>query len=192
MTLNINLTDPAVRRLMQADGEGAPGAKRLEQLHGDKTPPHWSGTKGVADPTGRAAGLGAMSTHQLDKNKIEVLVAYRGRHGQFDLTVDVYQLPGEPIEIVLICPKCQGGGRGAGSRITTERKRIEFDRDHGRPYTFVDGSRIAYNGGALSVEPFECSFELNSTERHVVGQRAGGANLCRMRLAIENSIAKDA
>lgn len=190
-SLDINLRDPAVQRLIDPD-KGQGGKPKLEQLYGDKAPPHWKGTKGALDPTGMHAGRGVMSTHQLDKHKIEVLVAYRGRHGEFDMTVDVYELPGGLFELVLICPKCHGGNRGAGSRITSERKRIEFDRDHGRPYTFVDGSRLPYNGGDLSVEPFECSFELNSNERHVIGQRGGGGNLCRMRLAIEHSIAKDA
>lgn len=189
--LNINMADPQVRRLIEGDGPGAPGARKLEQLHGDKAPPSWSG-HGLAGAMSGRNNRGALSNFQLDKSKIEVLVSYRGRFGEFDMTVDVYQLPGEPIELVLICPKCHGGGRGAGSRITSERKKIEFDRDHGRPYTFVDGSRIAYNGGALSVEPFECSFEMNSSEKHVIGQRAGGVNLCRMRMAIDNSIAKDA
>ena len=205
--LDIDLRDPAVQRLMGHGREESRvatgnGGRQLEQLAGDKTPAAWDdGRKvrqriGVADPmagvrnTEGRVGIGSRT--RLDGNKIEVLVSYRGRHGQFDMTVDVYQLPESPIECVLICPKCHGGQRGAGSRISSERKRIEFDRDHGRPYTFVDGSQIVYNGGSLSIEPFECMFEFDSNERHVIGQRAGGANLCRMRMAIENSIAKDA
>jgi hypothetical protein len=179
--LNVDLTDPNVRRLITGDESRIidPSKPRREmvQLAGD-----------VSDPTGRTPGQrGLMSTHRLDTEKIEVLVAYRGRIGDFDMTVDVYALAGEHIELHLICPKCHHK-----SRITGERKKIEFDQHNTRPYSFVNGVRRPTNGGRLDVEPFECGWEMPDAGEHKTGIRAGGITLCRMRMAIDGSVAKDA
>lgn len=167
--LNVNLADPSVRRLMGTEQSGvANGKRQMVQLAGDED-------------------RGLMSTTRLDTAKIEVLVAYRGRVGDFDLTVDVYALPGEPAELHIICPKCRHK-----SRITADRKRIEFSQNDIRPYTFVDGSRMPTNGGRLDVETFECGWEMPDAGEHKAGIKAGGITLCRMRMAIDHNVAKDA
>lgn len=176
--LNIDLTDPRVRSMLTPDGESALAPKKREvvQLAGD-----------VPDPTGFDPNRrGIMSTHHLNTAKVEVLVPYRGRHGEFDLTVDVYAIPGQPIELHLICPKCRHA-----SRITGERKKIEFDPRDQRPVTLMSGRKLP-SGGRLDVEPFECSWEMPEAGAHTPGIRAGGMTLCRMRLAIDGSVAKDA
>lgn len=183
--LNVDLTDPSVRRLL-APEEGSPivdprdpsarSARPMVQLAGD-----------AADPTGRMAGRGLMSTHRLDTGKIEVLVAYRGKVGDYDLTVDVYTLPGQPIELHMICPKCRHK-----NRITAERKQVAFEEKDARPYTFVDGSSMPFNGGDLSVEPFQCGWEMPDAGEHKTGIRAGGITLCKLTLAIDHNVAKDA
>ncbi len=167
--LNVNLSDPSVRRLMGTDEGGLSSRKReMVQLAGDEQ-------------------RGIQSTRRLDTAKVEVLVAYRGRAGHFDMTVDVYALPGEPAELHIICPKCRHK-----SRITAARKHIEFDSNDTRPYTFVDGSQMPTNGGRLDVETFECSWEMPDAGEHKVGIRSGGITLCRMRMAIDHNVAKDA
>lgn len=172
--LHIDMADPSVRRLI----EGDPGDGRIE------------------DPTKRRREMvqlagderhGLESTHRLDTGKVEVLVSYRGRVGDFDMTVDVYQLPGEKPELHIICPKCRNK-----SRITAERKQIAFDPGATRPYTFVDGSRMPTNGGSLDVEPFECGWEMPDAGKHTPGLRSGGITLCRMRMGISSSVARDA
>jgi len=168
--LNVNLQDPSVRRLMGTDESGnvVPGRREMVQLAGDEN-------------------RGMQSVRRLDTAKVEVLVAYRGRVGDFDLTVDVYALPGEPAELHIICPKCRHK-----SRITAERKKIEFDQHDIRPYTFVDGSRMPTNGGRLDVETFECGWEMPEAVEHKVGITQHGMTLCRMRMAIDHNVAKDA
>jgi hypothetical protein len=178
--LEIDMRNPSVRRMIDGEEHSSimnPQTRRpMVQLAGD-----------APDPTGMSRNRGMQSTHRLDADKIEVLVRYRGRVGDFDMTVDVYALPGTPPELHIICPKCRNK-----SRITAERKKIEFDANDTRPYTFVDGSRMPTNGGSLSVEPFECGWEMPDAGAHTPGIRAGGITLCRMRMAIDHSVAKDA
>lgn len=180
MSIDIDMTNPSVRRLMGADDRRivAPGARKREmvQLAGD-----------APDPTGRSNLRGVASTTRLDTSKLEVFVAYRGRTGQFDLTVDVYAIPGEPIEVHLICPKCRHQ-----LRITSEMKKIEYELGADRPYTFVDGSSMPSNGGRLSVEPFQCTWEMPEANAHTPGLRTHGLTLCNLKLAIDENVAKDA
>ncbi len=179
--LEIDMRNPSVRRLIDGEEQSSlvrPGQKKrsMVQLAGD-----------APDPTGYTKNRGMQSTHRLDVAKVEVLISYRGRVGDFDMTIDVYALPGQPAELHIICPKCRNK-----SRITAERKKIEFDANAARPYTFVDGSSYPTNGGRLDVEPFECGWEMPDAGQHKTGIRAGGITLCRMRMAIDNSVAKDA
>lgn len=168
MTLEIDMTNPAVRNLLGTDEPRIhkPGeAKRREmvQLAGD--PEH-----------------GIHATTRLDTMKQEVLVTYK----DFLLTFDVYVLPGEPIELHYICPRCRNKGR-----ITAARKHIAFEPGESRPITLPDGKKTV-TGGSLSIEPFECSWELPDAGEHKQGIRAGGITLCRLKLAVDNNVAKDA
>lgn len=170
--LSINLRDPAVAKMLGvADGNIArPGPrKELVQLAGDAPDPHGTGRRGIA------------STTRLDAGKVEVLVPYRG---DLLMTVDVYVLPNEPIQVHYVCPRCHKLGR-----ITGDRKQIEFDPKAGRAIE-LDGAKI-YNGGELNIEPFQCTNELPEHAHHVRGDRHG-LTLCKLTLAIDRSVAKDA
>lgn len=166
MTLNLNMTDPSVRTLLGADESdiAAPRKKReMVQIAGDPE-------------------RGFQSTTRLDTMKQEVFVTYK----DFLLTVDVYALPGQPIELVYVCPKCRKQGR-----ITADKKAIEFDPRDSRSMTLPNGAKVP-TGGKLSVAPFQCSWEMPDAGEHKVGIRAGGITLCKLTIAIDNNVAKDA
>lgn len=168
MTLEIDMRNPAVRNLLGADEPGVarPGAKRqMVQLAGDP-------------------GRGLVSTTRLDTGKHETLVLFRGRSGDFVLTVDVYAIPGEPLQIHFICPRCHKQGR-----ITEEAKAISWSPTEQRVLELPDGQRTR-TGGLLSVEAFECTWELGN-EAHTPGIRAGGLTLCRQRMVIDHNVARD-
>lgn len=115
---------------------------------------------------------GISQTIRLEDGKHEVLVTYK----EFLLTVDVYALPNEPLRAVLICPRCKHCLTVPG-----DRKAIDFVPDH-----------TDFRGGALSIETFECTWEIADAGEHKPGLVAGGMTLCRWRAAIDNNIAKDA
>ena len=155
--------------LGQQDSAIATGKRDVVQLAGD-------------------AHNGLTSTTNLDSNKHEVVVVYKDTF----LTVDVYTVPGEPPEIHLICPRCH-----KASRISGANKQIVFDAAADNPMRrkiAVAGARdllsICYLG-RLSVEPFECTWEIGG-DAHAKGGVHTGATLCRQRLAIEDNRAQDA
>jgi len=167
--LNIDLSSPAVQRMLRSDHDVATGKREMVQLAGD-------------------AQTGLSSTLNLDNGKHEVVVVYKD---QF-LTVDVYLLPGEPPEIHLICPRCH-----KASRISGANKQVVFDPAADNPMR----RRIAMAApqdlvpicylGRLSVEPFECTWEIGE-DKHAKGSVHTGVSLCRQRLAIEDNRAQDA
>jgi hypothetical protein len=179
MPLEINMNDPNVRSMLGADDarvQSTAPRKQMVQLAGD-------------------AQHGIASTTRLDTGKLEVAVVF----GDHVMTMDVYAIPGEPIQVHYICPRCRKQGR-----ITSERKLIEFDPRSTRPVRLPDGSLVSrdnparlpdggmlYNDGALSIEPFECTWELGD-EQHTPGIRAGGIGLCRLTLGVDNNIARTA
>lgn len=165
--LNLDMTNPSVRNLLGAEESGVvkPGDNRREMVH----------LAGDADK-------GFVSTTRLDTMKQEVFVTYK----DFLLTVDVYALPGQPIELVYVCPKCRHQGR-----ITGDKKAIEFDARAGRPMALPNGATVP-SGGELSVEPFQCSWEMPDAGEHKPGIRSGGITLCNLKLAIDHNVAKDA
>ncbi len=169
MTLSLDMTNPAVRGLLGADDsrlvtpEGEKQKREMVQLAGDPQ-------------------RGYASTTRLDTMKQEVFVTY----GDFLLTVDVYALPGQPIELVYVCPKCRHQGR-----ITGDKKHVEFDPGASRTLALPNGARVP-TGGDLSIEPFQCSWEMPDAGEHKPGIRAGGITLCNLKLAIDHNVAKDA
>jgi hypothetical protein len=168
---NIDLRNPGVRRLLgDADHEsrlasGKP-EKKLVHLAGDED-------------------HGLSSALHLDTGKIEVLVYYKKTESW--LTVDVYALPGERPHVILICPRCQHA-----LTIKGERKTIEFDPAARRPIpdSIVPPELRHLSIGQLSIEPFECTWELDDKAK--VTRDAGMVQLCRMKLAIDDNIARDA
>ncbi len=169
MTLNIDMTNPSVQNLLGSERSSIvePGEQKkrreMVQIAGD--PEH-----------------GYTSTTRLDTMKQEVFVTYK----DFLLTVDVYALPGQPIELVYVCPKCRHQGR-----ITGDRKHVEFDPSSSRVMVLPNGAKL-HTGGDLSVEAFQCSWEMPDAGEHKTGIRAGGITLCNLKIAIDHNIAKDA
>jgi hypothetical protein len=166
--LSIDLADPAVQHMLHG---ARPSARRrdLVQLAGD-------------------AHHGFVSTSHLTASKQEVVVVYR----DLFMTVDVYAVPGEPLKVHLYCPRCHKHSTVPGSR-----KAIDFEPASDNPMRtqilasgrpeLVD---LASNG-RLSIEAFECPWELGDT-KHVPGALHTGVTLCRMRLVIDDNCAKDA
>lgn len=120
------------------------------------------------------------------------------RLGRFDLTqgalgrvrvryrdtvvfCEVYQHAGEPLQVHWMCPRCRGGGQGHMSRITSDRKKIEYD-----PKAQLD------DGGQLNVEAFECPWELGDSQAGGDRRMEFGMGMCKLRLVIDNSVARDA
>lgn len=187
MSLELDLTNPSVRNLLGADDprvQASPRPREMVQLAGD-----------APDPTGQTSHRGLASTTRLDAGKLEVAVVY----GDHLMTMDVYAIPGEPVQVHYICPRCRKQGR-----ISSERKQIEFDPSSTRPVRLPDGQLVAKdrparlpdgglltNAGALSIEPFECAWEVGD-DPHTPGIRAGGLTLCRLKLGIDHNVAREA
>ncbi len=181
---SINLSDPRVRELLGESptriSSGNAG-RQVVQLAGD-----------APDPTGLSSAVGLQSTHRLTGGKQEVAVLY----GDIILTVDVYALPGEPMKAHIICPRCM-----KHSTIPGDRKHIEYDARALNPMqtqillrvdrvSLPEVSRIV-EFGRLSIEAFECSWEIGDGQ-HTAGGVHTGASLCRLRLVIDDNRARDA
>ncbi len=116
------------------------------------------------------AHTGYATQLNLDHSKREVLVRYK----DFLLTVDVYRLPETPMKAILYCPRCRNV-----LTITADKKQMSYEP-----------TRNVEAGGELSVEAFQCTWELDQREE---GRRMEfGLSLCKLRLAIDKNIAKDA
>lgn len=177
--LNVDFRDPAVQRMMGMQSPLASGKREVVQLAGD-----------APDPLGLSSARGRMSTTHLTGLKREVLVLYR----DLVMTVDVYEVPGEPLKLHLYCPRCQ-----KHSTVPGDRKAIDFDGAASNPAcrdilamgTVPPELHAVAAVGRLSVATFECAWELGD-ERHVAGALSTGTTLCRLRIAIDNNRAKDA
>jgi hypothetical protein len=173
MTLNIDLTDPAVQRQLGDTGK----RRSVVQIAGD-----------APDPSGMSRLRGALSTTRLTGGKQEVVVVYKGMF----LTVDVYQVPGEPLKVHLYCPRCHKHATVPG-----DRKAIDFEPAAPNP----ERTEIRASGqselmdladfGRLSIDTFECPWEIGD-ETHVQGAVSVGASLCRLRIAIDRNRVRDA
>jgi len=183
---NIDLADPRVQELLGRGPSLATGNRReVVQLAGD-----------APDPTGATGARGLQSTHRLTGGRQEVIVLYK----DLLLTVDLYALPGEAVKAHLICPRCHNC-----STVPGDQKRIEYDPLAVNPIRMqiLEASRAASQSwerdalvgladfGRLSIEAFECSWEMGN-DRHVRGAVHTGGSLCRLRLVIEDNRAQDA
>jgi hypothetical protein len=89
------------------------------------------------------------------------------RYKDFLLECDVYKV-GDELMVHLYCPRCRNA-----LRVSSDRKSIDYDHVE----------------NVLSIEPFECTWELGDRE----GERMGfGIGLCRWRVGISKGVAKDA
>lgn len=171
MTTNFNfsvdLSDPRVRQMLGAPDHLATGKRDVVRLAGDER-------------------SGLSSIRSLTTLKQEVVVLF----GDVFMTLDVYVLPGEPMTIHLYCPRCT-----KHSRITGKHKEIAFDpmslnpqikkiRASGNP------ELVPLEMGRLSIEAFECPWEMGD-DQHVQGGVHTGVSLCRMRLVIDDNVARE-
>ncbi len=179
--MTIDLGDPTIRAMLGVDQPHLGGTRReVVRLAGD-----------VPDPTGVSPDhRGIQSTHFLTGGKQEVVVVY----GDVLMTLDVYALPGEPVRVQMICPRCH-----KHSTITSDRKRIAWEPASENPMrgTILELARglpellRVRDFGCISIEPFECTWELGE-DRHVAGGLHSGASLCRLKLVIDNNRAREA
>lgn len=133
-----------------------PSREELEHVAGD-------------DPD-RSSGVGRFDLTQGALGRVRV------RYRDTAIFCEVYQHAGEPMQVHWMCPRCHGGGKGYMSRITGDRKRIEYD-----PKAQLE------DGGRLNVEAFTCPWELGEDRRMEFG-----LGLCKLQLVIDNSVARDA
>lgn len=124
----------------------------------------------IGDDPDVSSRLGSMSLQQSMLGRVRV------RYRDKVVFCEVYQHPGEPMQVHWMCPRCHGGGKGHMSRITGDRKRIEYD-----PKAQTE------DGGRLNVEAFGCTWERGEDRRMEFG-----LGLCGLRLVIDNSVARDA
>lgn len=106
--------------------------------------------------------------------------------------VEVYQVPGEPMEVHLKCLLCFAAGQtNNGLRITQGHKEVSYD-PYGVMKRLPEGwSRedLARNfphgtGGLLSVSEFQCAWEISTEFRGAFP----GMAVCPWRVVIEDNI----
>lgn len=122
------------------------------------------GFEAAPDPWGTGK-VGYQQTADLTSN---ALGHPKIRYRDLVIEADVYAMPGAPMHVHIICPRCRNA-----LRIPADRKRIEYDPAAGAPT----------DGGRLSIETFECTWEAGA-ER--------GSGLCRWRVAVDDNVARDA
>lgn len=110
----------------------------------------------------------AMSQSALGKPRV--------RYKDTVVFVEIYQHPGEPMQVHWMCPRCGPLNKSRMSTIRGDRKRIEYDP-----------RRNVEDGGRLDVETFVCPWELESDGRRM----EFGLGLCGLRLTIDNNIARE-
>lgn len=104
------------------------------------------------------------------------------------LEADVYALPGEPMQVHLICPQCRN------ALIIRQGNKV-FSYDPGAPvptppgWTASEVKQAMPNGlgGRISVETFACTWEADGGIT-----RDFGLARCGWRVAIENNVAREA
>lgn len=97
-----------------------------------------------------------------------VTLSYRGKHrgenSEKRVTCEVYEKEDGTLLVSTLCVRCS-----QGLSISSERKRIDFDRERG-----------------LFIEPFECTWEFDGD------RRIAGLSLCRARVAYDGKTVRDA
>lgn len=187
MTASLNLEDPAVRRLLEGSGARTdvvlPGSDRkmaLTQIAGDEN-------------------HGISSTTYLDRAKHEVALLIRPKNSttmvEGVLCADVYALPGEPIKVHLICPRCHHT-----LTIDQGKKAIDWRPADGHPHAAEvraalepDAQWIAANLGVISIATFQCTWELadEMQDKGKDDRVIAGGSLCRYRCVIERNVLRE-
>lgn len=131
------------------------------------------------------------------------LLIYKTGADEGILEADVYKLPGQPMYIHLVCPKCLARGVWHGLKITEGQKQFHFELE--APPTWPGWSRVNMRsaiardifkvephqiphhwGGTLSCMPFECSFEAEPEPG-----REFSFSKCGWRVCIDNNVVRD-
>jgi hypothetical protein len=187
MSASINLEDPAVRRLLEGNGAQQtvvmPGSTRkaaMTQIAGDED-------------------RGFTSTQYLNRGKQEVACLVRPKNSVTMVagvsTVDVYAIPGEPVKLHIICPRClhqltiDGGKKPIDWRPADTNPHAAEVRAHLPP----EDQWVAGNLGIISVGQFQCTWELEDQMQdkgkdvHVIAK----GSLCRFTGVIERNVLKE-
>lgn len=129
---------------------------------------HIAGTAPANDPvTGKAGGYVSSLNLAANPDIQHPLVRYKDRV----IECDVYFAGASVTAVDIVCPRCQNA-----LRISAERKQIFYDPNHQRE-----------DGGRLSVERFECTWEAEPGGRRM----EFGLGLCRWSAEIDNNVARD-
>lgn len=175
MTLNINMQDPAVARLLGKESgivTPASGKPTMTQIAGDMD-------------------HGVSSTTRLDLGKSEVIVVGK----EHVLTVDVYAIPGEPTKVHLTCPRCHHQ-----LTIDGNRKAIDWNPTAPSPLPISTLREIPREllrnavYGVISVETFQCTWELEDRMQDAGKQDLGviaNGSLCRYRAVIDRNTIRE-
>ena len=114
------------------------------------------------------------------------------------LTLDVYEMPGVPMYIVVRCPLCQmrdPNSQGMDLTIKADQKAIELDPKKVPKFPGWNTKELARElglqsvndlRGLLSVEPFKCTWEAEPGLK-----RDFGFSRCTWSVSIRNNIARD-
>ena len=161
----------------------SPTTKDIFHVAGDVPDPSGTGMRGVA-PGYRftQTALGHPMLHYRLSTGEEII-----------LEADVYALPEQPMYVHLICPRCLAAGRQVGLKIDQSQKGMSYDpRAAVAPFPGWTREQMAHalpggTGGALSIEPFACTWEEAPELR-----RGFGLGRCGWRVAIDNNVVRDA
>lgn len=133
----------------------------------------------VPDPMG-SGRLGMQSTVNLERSALgHPEIRYSSRDGQeYLITADVYAQDGCPMEVLMYCPRCSQPGNMHGLRLTSDKKRIDYD-----PKSLVE------LGGRINIEKMQCTWEVDT---HKEASRVSSMNLCRWTVVVVDNVARDA
>lgn len=141
----------------------------------------------VADPSGTGM-IGRVVDHKLSDADGHPIVLYKSKDGQeFFLTLDVHQIPGQPITVYLYCPLCNNH-----LTIRQDNKAIDYDPSASVKFPgrvneeVMAGLGVASLGGRISIAPFRCTWEEKPDLR-----RSYGFGVCGWAVAIDNNVAKN-
>jgi hypothetical protein len=129
----------------------------------------------AGDDPDRSSSMGSFDLTQGKLGSVRV------RYGDQMVFCEVYQHPGEPMQLHWKCPRCLSGGPNHMTRITGDRKKIDYD-----PRAQLD------DGGRLNVEAFECPWDLGYVQAGGPRRQDHGIGMCKLTIEIANSVARDA
>jgi hypothetical protein len=146
------------------------------------------------DPTRETNLRGLQPGFELSKSAAgRPLVHYAMPGGaEMLLEIDVYQFPGEPMYLSVICPHCILRDHGSKRQLTvrSQVKQMAYD-PLGIPPTFpgwTDKQMVSSlpqgAGGLLSCERFKCTWEVDPRYRERMG------NICDFEVVIDRNVAR--